>query len=217
LLAALLILAAGCSRRGRALHYLPGFVPGSQNVFKSVVIEVTPTASRMPDVIEAGAVYDPDGKPIEQISVRDLTDTVNDAIVRALSDAGLKPVAIDAGAALPAEATFVLGSTIESASVEKRFSAEQTIHGQYFDMNASVKIKYELRDRAGKVVYSREIEGREHEPPKPIGLEVFLPLETDPYESLSVAMSRAVGELIVDPAFSALMPPLRAGAAPQAQ
>jgi hypothetical protein len=201
------MLAAGCSRPGRALHYLPGFVPGSQHVFKSAVIAVTPTASREPDVIEAGGVYDSDGKQVEQIVVRDLTDTVNDAVVRALSDAGLKPVAIESGAGLPEGADFVLDSTTNSVRVEKRFSAEQTIHGQYFEMNASVKIRYELRDRAGKVVYAKEIDGQEHEPPKPVGQEVFLPLETDPYESLSVAMSRAVGGLIVDPAFAALLRP----------
>jgi hypothetical protein len=211
----MLILAAGCTRRGRALHYLPGFVPGSQDVFKLAVIAARPTVSREQAVIEAGAVYDADGKPIEQVVVRDLDDTVNDAILRALRDAGLKPVATESGAALPAEAQFVLDSTLESARVEKHFSAEQTIHGQYFEMNASVKIKYELRDRAGKVVYAKEIEGREHEPPKPVGHEVFLPLETDPYESLSVAMSRAVGGLIVDPGFATWMPPLRS-AAPQA-
>ncbi len=210
----MLILAAGCSRRGRALHYLPGFVPGSQDVFESVAIAVRPTASRAPDVIVAGVVYDADGTLIEQIVVHDLPDTVSDGIVRALTDAGLKPVLIESGAAVPKGSDLVLGSTIESASVEKRFSAEQTIHGQYFEMNASVRIKYELRDRAGKLVYAKEIDGQEHEPPKPVGHEVFLPLETDPYESLSVAMSRAVGGLIVDPGFGALMPPLRTGAPP---
>jgi hypothetical protein len=189
-------------------------VPGSQHVFKSAVIAVTPTATREPEVIEAGGVFDADGQPFEQIVVRDLTDTVTDAIIRALGDAGLKPVAIESGAAPPG-VDFVLDSTIESVRVEKRFSAEQTIHGQYFEMNASVKIKFELRDRAGKIVYAKEIDGREHEPPKPVGHEVFLPLETDPYESLSVAMSRAVGGLIVDPAFGALMPPLRAAAPAQ--
>jgi hypothetical protein len=195
------------------LHYLPGFVPGSQDVFNSVVIAVRPTTSDEPEVIEAGTVYDSNGKPLEQIVVRDLTETVSDAIVRALSDAGLKPVAIESGDALPAEAQYVLDSTLESARVEKRFGAEETIHGQYFEMNASVKIKYKLRDRAGKVVYVKEIDGREHEPPKPVGHEEFLPLETDPYESLSVAMSRAAGGLIVDPAFAALMPPPGTGAA----
>jgi hypothetical protein len=206
------MLAVGCSPRGRALHFLPGFVPGSQHVFKSLVIAVKPTASREPDVIEAGAVYDADGKQTEQIVVRDLVDTVNDAIVRALRDAGLKPVTIESSAAPPAGADFVLDSTIDLVRVEKRFSAELTIHGQYFEMDASVKVRYELRDRTGKVVYVKEIDGREHEPPKPVGHEVFLPLETDPYESLSVAMSRAVGGLIVDPPFATLMPPVRPGA-----
>lgn len=190
-------------------------MPGSQHVFKSAVIAVTPTASREPDVIEAGGVYDSDGKQIEQIVVRGLTDTVNDAIVRALSDAGLKPVVVQSGAALPEGTDFVLDSTIDSVRVKKRFTAEQTIHGQYFEMNASLKIRFELRDRAGKTVFAKEIDGREHEPPKPVGHEVFLPLETDPYESLAVAMSRAVGGLIVDAAFGALMPPLRTAAPPQ--
>jgi hypothetical protein len=192
-------------------------VPGSQNVFKSAVIAVRPTVSREPDVIDAGGVYDADDQQTEEVIVRDLADTVNDGLVRALGDAGLKTIAVESGAALPEGTEFVLGSTLESASVEKHFTAEQTIHGQYFEMNASVKIRFELRDRAGKVVYAKVIDGQEHEPPKPVGHEVFLPLETDPYESLSVAMSRAVGGLIVDPAFGALMPPLHAEAAPQTQ
>jgi len=192
-------------------------VPGSQHVFAPAEVAVRPTALRAPDVIEAGAVYDADNKRITQIVVRDLADTVSDAILRALGDAGLKPVAIESGDAPPAGVDFVIDSTVESASVEKRFAAEETIHGKTFAMNASLKIEFQLRNRAGKVMYANEIDGREHEPPKPVGSEVFLPLETDPYESLSVAMSRAVGGLIVDPAFVALMPPLHPGAPPEAR
>jgi hypothetical protein len=46
----------------------------------------------------------------------------------------------------------------------------------------------------------------EDEPPKPAGGEVFFPLETDPAESLSVALSRAIGALLVDPRFRAVFP-----------
>ena len=43
-------------------------------------------------------------------------------------------------------------------------------------------------------------------PTNPVGAEVFLPLETEPVESLSVAMSRAVGNLILDPKFRGTLP-----------
>jgi len=56
------------------------------------------------------------------------------------------------------------------------------------------------------VVYDSEVTGAEDEPPKPVGGEVFFPLETDPAESLSVALSRAIGNLLADPEFRQAFP-----------
>ena len=90
--------------------------------------------------------------------------------------------------------------------MNKRFGANQTIHGQYFTMRAVVRVKYDLRNRDGAVIYSGDVSGTENEPPNPVGAEVFLPLETDPAESLSVALSRAVGQLMLQPAFRDALP-----------
>jgi hypothetical protein len=90
--------------------------------------------------------------------------------------------------------------------VNKRFGAQQTIHGQYFTMHAVVRVKYQLKSREGAVLYSNEISGIENEPPNPVGAEVFLPLETEPAESLSVALSRAVGLLMIDAQFRSSLP-----------
>jgi hypothetical protein len=214
----MMLAIAGCNREQTpTIHYLPGIVPGSQNVFRPLGIAVTPTTGgeSVPDKIIAGGVYDPDGNLMQPTVARGLAGTITKALATALADAGLKPITMVSKSESPPEgADVILDSQLESAEVWKQFSPEQTVHGQYFTMDATVKITFELRDRTGKSVFTKEIAGVEHEPPKPVGHEVFFPLETDPIESLSVAMSRAIGGLIVDPAFKAVITASAAAVAP---
>jgi len=100
----------------------------------------------------------------------------------------------------------MLACELQQIKFEQNFGAQQTIHGQYFTMTSRVRLKYRLQRRDGSVVYENEVTGVEDEPPKPVGGEVFFPLETDPAESLSVALSRAVGTLLADPKFRAAFP-----------
>jgi hypothetical protein len=119
----------------------------------------------------------------------------------------------------PEGADFILTSDLEQFEVNKRFGPSQTIHGQYFSMRAVVRAKVTLSDREGNALYSGEISGIESEPPNPVGGEVFLPLETLPAESLSVAMSRAIGSLMLQQRFRNALPlqPVEPGpAAPSA-
>lgn len=101
----------------------------------------------------------------------------------------------------------MLTCEMEQISFEQNFAAQQTIHGQYFTMASRIKLRYRLLRRDGSVLFDNEVTGVEDEPPKPVGGEVFFPLETDPAESLSVALSRAIGALLVDPKFRAAFPP----------
>jgi hypothetical protein len=210
---ALLTLLTGCKPRARIdLHYLPGFVAGSQNVFRPAKIAVPPTGETehfASGDSEASMVYAADGTAQTSLAVADAARTFNQALIKGLSDAGLVPVALDSnpGDGKPPEgADFILNSELEELKVVKRFEAVQTIHGQYFTMKAVVRVKYELKNRDGAVLYSAEIDGTENEPPSPVGGEIFLPLETEPAESLSVAMSRAVGLLMLQPQFHAALP-----------
>ena len=197
-----MLAACGRSPQIPSLHYLPGFVPGSENIFASKTIAVAPTRGLdASDKIVAGGVYDQNGNLIESVVVERIEDSITAGLERSLADAGLHPVAANNRVA-----EFNLSSRLTSVAISKQFGAEQTVHGQYFTMDASVTIAFELRDRAGKLLFSKTITGSEHEPPKPVGHEVFFPLETDPVEALSVAMSRALGGLVVDPGFIALMP-----------
>jgi len=91
--------------------------------------------------------------------------------------------------------------------VNKRFSPQHTVHGQVFTMRASVHIACRVHDRTGGQVFAATITGDESEPPKPVGNEAFLPLETDPAESLSVALSRAIGGLVLMLKDRAPLPP----------
>jgi len=197
-------MLGACDRRPPipSLHYLPGFVPGSENTFQPKNIAVMPIEGRgASGNIVAGAVYDQNGKQIESVIIDGVEKSMTEGLERSLQDAGLHLVpANDPGA------DFKLSARLISFAISKRFSAEQTVHGQYFTMDAAVTIAFELRDRSGKIVFSKTITGSEQEPPKPVGHEVFFPLETDPVEALSVAMSRAIGGLIIAPAFRALMP-----------
>ena len=192
------------------MHYLPGFVAGSQNVFAPVKIAVPPTTGRFSSgACDVGSIYDVSGAAQTRLSVQDPRRLFSEALVKGLKGAGLEPTVLDSmpSHSVPPEGSdFILISRLEKFEVDKRFGAEETVHGQYFSMTATVRAKFELRSRAGDVLYAGEIAGLEDEPPPPVGREVFLPLETDPAESLSVALSRAVGGLIVEPKFRAVLP-----------
>jgi hypothetical protein len=216
---ALVTMLTGCKPRTRLdLHYLSGFVPGSQSVFRPAKIAVSPTTGRAGGSgFEVGAVYNADGDAQTRLAVRDALGVFNNALIKGLADAGLSPVALDSNpddGKPPQGADFILTSELEQLEVNKRFEATQTIHGQYFTMKAAVRVKYQLTNRDGSVLYSNEISGAESEPPSTVGGEVFLPLETEPAESLSVALSRAVGLLILDPKFRASLPLRPAASAP---
>jgi hypothetical protein len=222
LIAAAALALAGCKPRATlALHYLPGFVPDSQNIFGPAKIAVPPTTG---DIgvgdYQVGSIYADDGSIKAPLRVRDADRIFNDALIRGLKDAGLVPLALDSkpeDGKPPEGSDFMVTSELERIEVNKRFGPNWTIHGQYFTMNADVRVKYELKNRDGAVLFSGEINGRESEPPNPVGGEIFLPLETEPAESLSVAMSRAVGLLIVDPKFRDPLPLRSAAASPTPQ
>lgn len=204
-------MLTGCNPRTRIdLHYLPGFVPGSQNVFLPVRVAVPPPAGDFASGdSEVGAIYTADGNVQTPLVVANVPHVFNLALIKGLTDAGLTPVPLDSNPAdgKPPEGTdYILASELEEVTVNKRFGAQETIHGQYFTMRAVVRVKYQLKGRDGAVLYSDEISGIENEPPNPVGAEVFLPLETEPTESLSVALSRAVGLLMVDSQFRSSLP-----------
>ena len=209
-IAALALALAGCKQRPHIeLHYLPNFVPGSQNIFRPVKIAVPPTAGDFGGDYEAGSTYAADGDVQTALVVANAAQIFNAALIKGLADAGLAPDALvsNPGDGKPPEGSdFILTSALEQIEVNKRFGANETVHGRYFTMKSVVRVKYELKNRDGGVIYSGEIVGIENEPPNPVGAEVFLPLETDPAESLSVALSRAVGLLMIEPGFRGALP-----------
>ena len=215
---ALALALSGCRPHTRLdLHYLPGFVPGSQNIFRPVKIAVPPTTSLIGSGdAEVGRIYRSDGNPQNMLAVSDPARVFTESLVKGLAGAGLSPVPIDSnpGDGKPPDGSdFILSSDLEQFEVNKRFGASQTIHGQYFSMRAIVRAKVKLSDRTGAALYSGEISGIESEPPNPVGGEVFLPLETLPAESLSVALSRAIGSLMLQAQFRSALPLLPAEAA----
>ncbi len=194
---AIAVLAAGCEREpSLRLHYLPGFVPGTERVLHRKSIEVAPAIGSMASGrFRVGAIYNADGSIAGDLYVKNLGPVVTEAVRRCLSDAGLR-VATDGD-----DASLKLATQIESITVDKRFGSQQTVHGQYFLMKAEVKLRFTLSSPSNPALYSTVTIGTEEEPPAPVGGEVFLPLETDPAESLSVAMSRAAGALVLQPEF----------------
>jgi hypothetical protein len=209
---AAIAIVAGCkSAPALRLHYLPGFVPGSERIFGPVRIAVLPADGAIAaGRVRVGGVYSAEGSLERSFYAENLGGVVTAAVIRALSDAGLKPVASGplrhGAASLPVGVDYALATSIEEASINQRFGAEQTVHGQYFEMKAKVRIKFTLSSRANPDLYTGEILGTEDEPPAPVGGEVFLPLETDPGESMSVALSRAVGALMLQSGFHNALP-----------
>ncbi len=208
---ALALLCAACEPAHRiGLHYLPGFVPGSENVFRPVKIAVTPVSGAAASGrLDVGAIYRADGTLEQSLYVKDAGRVVRDALMRGLADAGLKPVAIDAVPAdgkPPPGVDYLMSAEILELGVSKHFGSRRTVHGRYFTMKATARIKFTVTSRANGVAYSGELTGLEQEPPTPVGHEEFLPLETEPAESLSVAMSRVIGSLMLEPALQAHLP-----------
>jgi hypothetical protein len=199
-------LAGGTPREVLKLHYLNEFVPGTRAIFPPVRVAVLPVGGELASgTHDVGKIYNSSGQMEKRMAVADGGAIVHDALMTGLSDAGLKPVAFSASDNAKDSnpgIDLLLYGQLEELSVEKKFTAQQTIHGQYFTMVSRVKLKFMLR-RHGATLYENEKMGAEEEPPKPVGAEIFFPLETDPAESLSVALSRAIGALLVDPKFRA--------------
>jgi hypothetical protein len=215
--------AAGCARpHVLKLHYLNGFVPGSHQIFYAARVAVPPPQGLLAEgEHEIGAIYAASGDTQRTLAIANLSAVVQDAIVAALSDAGLHPIHLDSEPApggLKPGTDLILTSSIEEVSLVKRFGAEKTVHGRVFTMDARFRIKFTLLARSGEKLYQGDLLGTEQEPPSPVGGEIFLPLETEPAEALSVAMSRAIGKLLLEPELQTHLP-LRdrahASAAPQ--
>jgi hypothetical protein len=204
-------ILAGCApREVIKLHYLPGFVPGTRAVFLPANLAVAPVSGDLASgTPEVGGIYDSSGRLAKLLQVSDAGAVVNHALMNSLADAGLKPIALESGMDsknLKMGVDLMLTCELRQITFEQNFGVQQTIHGQYFTMASRVKLKYQLQRRNGSIVYANEVTGMEDEPPKPVGGEVFFPLETDPAESLSVALSRAIGNLLTDPKFREAFP-----------
>src|SRR5712671_1864354 len=131
----MLVLAiAGCRPRSQiAPHYLPGIVAGSEHIFRKVKIAVLPASSALSSGrIEIGRIYAVDGVAESSIYIVDAPGTFSQMLTQAVSDAGLEPIAIASDDKLPAKVDYVLSSTLERIEVNKKFGADETVHGQYF-------------------------------------------------------------------------------------
>lgn len=215
---AVVLAAAGCQHpQVLKLHYLNGFVPGSHQTFHSAHIAIPPPQGRLASGRhDVGAIYSQSGNLERRLAVSDTGAVVQNALMTALADAGLHPIRLEAQpspADLKPGTDLMLVSSIEQISVNKNFGSQKTVHGQVFTMESRFRIKFTLVRRNGEKLYDGEMLGTEQEPPTPVGGEIFLPLETDPAEALSVALSRAIGNLLVQPALRSVLPLRDAAAA----
>jgi len=194
-----LTIFCGCQRYEiLKVHYLPGFVPGTRDVFAAKALLIGLPGNTQ--TIEAGAIFDDQSRLMKRLWVRNASAAVGEALARGFSDAGLKARLKDAGENTkpPEGYDSLLRYRVTKFEVVKKFGQDLTVHGRYFTMKADVRVEATMFDGAGKQFFSGEATGSEQEPPKPVGGEVFLPLEEDPAESLSVAMSRAVGAMVLE-------------------
>ena len=199
------------------LRYLRGFVPGTRNIFEPARIAVAPpggiAATAEPEV---GMVRGADGKISSKLYATHLRDLLVNALVTQLRDSGMDAFALedptrDKGAN---NADFILTTDVEQFEVTKSIGnffvvgdcarchsqPIKPVLGQHFTMGSRVRLRFTLRDRNGATICSGSVAGAEDEPPPSKPGESFIPLETQPGESLSVALSRAIGALVLDPA-----------------
>ena len=203
---------AGCRSLEPPLqvHYLPQFVAGTRNIYRRATIAIAPPGGiGAHDRVEVGAIYAPGRALQRRLYVEDFSGVLREALARGLRDAGLDAIVSRASSVdrpVPSGIDFTLAVTVEDVNVDKQFGAETTVHGRYFTIHSRVLLGITLFDRAAHPVFSGEVVGVENEPPAPVGGEAFLPLETDPAESLSVALSRVVGALILEPGVRRVLP-----------
>jgi hypothetical protein len=190
----------GCRPAGLSIHYLPGFVPATRNIFAPKTVAVAVAALGTDEHMNVGAVRDQNGRVLRELWVSNPDRVIQHALVIALGDAGLKVSPLDAPPVTmrPQDTDVLLIAHLEKIAVNKTFRGEKTVHGQYFKMKSEVRLAARLFDSNGRLIYDGEVTATEDEPPAPVAGEVFLPLETDPAESLSVALSRAAGYLILE-------------------
>jgi len=218
LLAITIALTSACQHRHTLkLRHLRGFVPATRNIFESARMAVAPP-SGLAAIAEhqVGMVCRADGKIESELYATNLESLLVAALVTQLRDSGLDAfaLAVPAGGERAVGADFVLTTDLEQFQVIKsighffvvgdcaRCHTEpvKPVLDRYFTMRSRVRLRFTVRDRNGLTLYTGSIAGSEDEPPPRMPGESFLPLETEPGESLSVALSRAVGTLVLDPA-----------------
>ncbi len=156
-----------------------------------------------------GSIFNAERKTDRRLYAEDAGKTLAESLARGFADAGLKPAALNVAPPdhkPPPSAQFLLVTSLDRFQVDKLFHGGVTVHGPYFTMHSLVRIGVELFDRDGHTLFSGIVSGAEDEPPPPVGGEAFLPLETEPPESLSVALSRAVGAIIREPGIRRVLP-----------
>ena len=213
IVAAAILSCAGCRQGpepGLELHYLPGFVPGTRDLFAPAGLAIAPPQGRLAQGrVKLGSIFNAERKVDRRLYAEDAGKTLAESLARGFTDAGVKPAVLSATPPdhkPPPPAQFLLVTSLDRFQVDKLFHAEVTVHGPYFTMHSLVRIGVELFDRDGHTLFSGVVSGAEDEPPPPVGGEVFLPLETEPSESLSVALSRAVGTIILEPGIRRVLP-----------
>ncbi len=167
-------------------------------------------------------MYGVDGKIETKLYATNLKGLILAALVTQLRDSGLDAFAVAtptaAGKDELAGADFLLTTEVEEFRVTKRIGSffvvgdcarchsrpVEPILDRYFTMSSRVRLRFGVRDRNG-TTYTGSISASEDEPPSSRPGESFLPLETDPAESLSVALSRAIGSLPLDPGLRRLL------------
>jgi hypothetical protein len=192
------------------IRYLPGFVPGTRDLFAPTALAIAPPQALLTQGrVKLGSIFNAEHKVERKLYAEDAGKTLAESLARGFADAGLKPAVLTATPPdhrPPPPAQFLLVASLDRFQVDKLFHGEDTVHGPYFTMHSLVRIGVELFDRDGRALFSGSVSGAEDEPPPPVGGEVFLPLETEPSESLSVALSRAVGAIILAPEIRRALP-----------
>ncbi len=86
----------GCARHDfLKLHYLNEFVAGTRAIFLPANVALAPVGGDLASgVHQVGSIYDASGNLEKSLQVSDAGAVVHDALMIALADAGLKPIAL---------------------------------------------------------------------------------------------------------------------------
>lgn len=205
-IALVIVSISGCQKPETVhLQGSPALLKQVAGLFYPAKIAIVPAGAGPKVRGDVGAVFAADGARIATIRVAKPGAQLTSVLATFLKAAGLKPVILSGypGANPPFGTDFMITSQLEHVDFVKRII--HTRAGDRFTMMATVQIAVRLVSVAG-VLFKGSTVGVVEEPPAGVSLATYRPELIEPADAISMALSKAIAELLKNSAFVDALP-----------